>query len=313
MTHKTLFLLLLLCLCATLVPGSGWAQNPFLAPGKTAAEEQVDARPQAAAPNPLLLRINAVQRDFRERMTGYARQIQQTPAGETTLKFLALTFAFGVVHALGPGHGKSIIGSYFLARRGTLGQVLLFSNLITALHVLSATVVVFSLAWLGRNTNIFAFQEIEGGMQNLSYLLISLIGIFLLFKAIRDLWARRQTESPALNASSDRGSIAALSLSAGLIPCPGAALILLFTLSLDILWAGLAAMLVLAIGMGLTNSLVGLLTLGTRGAVLRLSAASPKAYRLTYSLFALGGALFIVFLGTSLLLGNLAATGARPF
>ncbi|SDM47459.1 ABC-type nickel/cobalt efflux system, permease component RcnA [Geoalkalibacter ferrihydriticus] len=306
-----------LCLCVFLVGAQqaapGRAQNPFLTPSQNTAEEQAESRRKPATINPLLVRLNALQRDFREHMTGYARQIQEKPTGGTTLRFLALTFAFGVVHALGPGHGKSIVCAYFLARRGTLRQALLFGNLITFMHVLSATAVVFALALLGRKTNIFAFQELEGGLQPFSYLLIILIGSFLLLKAAKDILARRKPVSEQARADADRTSMAALSLSAGLIPCPGAALILLFTLSLDILWAGLAAMVVLAIGMGLTNSLVGIITLGSRGAVMRLTSTSPRVFRTTYALFAVGGALFIVFLGTSLLLGSVGSAGARFF
>lgn len=307
MTDKSLFLFWALAL-VLLAATPCLAQNPFLSPANGSSKEKtVAGSPAPSNPNALLIKLNTLQREFRETMTGYARQIKESPSGRTTWQFLALTFTFGVVHALGPGHGKSIVCAYFLARRGTLRQALLFGNLITLLHVFSAVALVFSLSFLGRQTNILAFQELEGGLQNFSYLLIIAIGTFLLFRAAKDVFRYKHDPVQQNCATADGSSMAALSLSAGLIPCPGAALILLFTLSLDILWAGLAAMVALATGMGLTNSLVGVLTLSSRNAIMSLSSTSPKLSRVTYSLLAISGALFIVFLGTSLLLGSMGS------
>ncbi len=300
MKRRLLALLLLLGLFQS-QPGS--AQNPFFSPPAEQEPARVAAPGPEARPFPPLVWLNGLQRDFRERLTAHARQIEAAPTGAAMLQFLALTFVYGIIHAVGPGHGKSIVCSYFLARRGTLRQALLFGNLITFMHVLSATVVVLSLGLLGKKTNIFAFQELEGGLQSFSYLLILLIGLLLFGKTVRDLLTPKG-EAPPRCAGADKGSMGALSLSAGLIPCPGAALILLFSMSLDILWAGLAAMLVLGAGMGLTNSLMGVVTLGSRSAILSLSGTSPRGFRIAYSLLALGGSSLIVLLGLGLLLGS---------
>jgi nickel/cobalt transporter (NicO) family protein len=305
MRRKMFLLLFVFCLVGFFMPQASPAQNPFFAPPASEQEQSrnIEERSKLLR-SPALVKLNTLQRDFREKMTGYARQIQEAPTGATTISFLALTFLYGVVHALGPGHGKSIVGSYFLARRGTLKQALFFGNLITFMHVFSATVIVFGLALLGRKTNIFSFQEVEGGLQSFSYLFIFLIGVYLLVKAIWDICMKKRGGGDGADAKADAGSMAALSLSAGLIPCPGAALILLFTLSLDIQWAGLAAMIALGAGMGLTNSLVGVATMGSRGAVMRLTRTSPRLFTAFYSLFAVSGSLFITLLGLSLYLSR---------
>jgi nickel/cobalt transporter (NicO) family protein len=303
-----LFLAMLLLAGSTLIQPA-WAQNPFFGAPAQEEKSQVVEERSFSGMSPHLVRVNALQREFREKMTGYARQIQTSPTGGATISFLALTFAYGVIHALGPGHGKAIVGSYFLSRRGTFRQAILFGNLITFMHVLSATAIVFGLTLIGRNTNIFAVQEAEGGLQSFSYFFIFLIGLFLLFRAAREILAKRKGVEKVDDARADAGSMATLSLSAGLVPCPGAALILLFTLSLDILWAGLVAMIFLGAGMGLTNSLVGVATLGSRNAILRLTSTSPKLFRISYSLLAVSGALIITLLGLTLFLGNIGPIG----
>ncbi len=297
-------ILLLVLLAGTVAASPGQAQSPFGSgsrPSAVKSEETVKPKPVFSA---VFERVHYWQRAIRERITAYARQVEEDPAGGTTLRFLALTFVFGVLHALGPGHGKAIVCSYFLARRGTLLQALAFSNLITFMHVLSATVLVFSLALLGRRTDIFAFQQLEGGFQSFSALLILAIGSLLLFRALRETVSAEPPSDTQQPAPKRRGSLTALSLSAGLIPCPAAALILLFSLRLQILWLGLLAMPVLAAGMGFTNALVGLTALGSRRTLLHWTQASPVLYRRTYAALALCGSLLILLLGASLLLAG---------
>ncbi len=305
MSLKVFVLALLVC-ATTVIPGR--AQNPFN-PGSQPAvvnngEDSASGTFFRTLFSGSVERIHHWQRLLRERITAYARQIEKSPTGSATLHFLAFTFVFGVLHALGPGHGKAIVCSYFLARRGTLLQALAFSNFITFMHVLSATVLVFSLALLGRRTDIFAFQQLEGSFQTFSAVLILVIGALLLVRALHDAVSAKTPLDSKETAPKGHRSLTALSLSAGLIPCPGAALILLFSLRLQILWLGLLAMPVLAAGMGLTNTLIGLTALGSRRTLLNWTQVSPVLYRRTYAVLALCGSLLILFLGASLLLSG---------
>jgi nickel/cobalt exporter len=58
-------------------------------------------------------------------------------------------------------------------------------------------------------------------------------------------------------------------LAAGVTPCPSAIIVLLFALANGALAVGMVACLVMAIGMGLTVSAVGLAAIGGRRALLR--------------------------------------------
>ncbi|WP_051822339.1 nickel/cobalt transporter [Desulfonatronum thiodismutans] len=323
-------MLVLLCI------GQALAQNPFLTPPsrerpaapsveqpsedhRPGVEEQVGqapredpgrplARPPSAGPRitpPFFAEMVALQRDLRQRMTNYARQIQERPLGAATWQLLLLSFFYGVIHALGPGHGKSIVCSYFVSRRGTWRQALLFGNLITATHILSAVVIIVGLSWVLGRANIAAFHSVEGRLESISYALITLIGFFLLGKTLFD-WRRASRERPGEEPDecprSSPRDIVTLSLATGLMPCPGAALILLFTLSLNVFWAGLMAMIPLALGMGLTASALGLITVGSTNAVLDVSRRSKRLFAILHRTLACLGALLIIILGASLLL-----------
>ena len=290
-----------------LLPGQGaFAENPFFGRGSGQAETQ-ETTPLRDAPAlwgiPFFQEIMALQREVRQKMTDFARQIQEKPSGSAMFRFMGLALAYGVLHALGPGHGKSIVCSYFLSRRGRYSQAVLFGNCLSFAHVVSATLIVLLLSVLGSQVNIFAFHNIENSIETFSYLLIGLVGLFLLFNVLREL--RAGIPADGEHGAADGKSMAALSLSAGLIPCPGAAIILLFSLSQGILWAGLLAMVPLAVGMGMTTSVVGLATIGSRAVALGAVSSFNTLFVVLYTTLAMAGALLITLFGWGLFLHSL--------
>ena len=252
---------------------------------------------------PYLQEITSLQREIREKMTGFAREIQKSPSGSAMYKLLGLALVYGILHALGPGHGKSIVCSYFLSRRGSYRQAMIFGNCLSFAHVISATVIVLLLSLLGRQTNLFAFHDIENRLETLSYLMIGLIGLFMLYKIARELYSG--TPHDQEQNGIDGKSMAGLSLSAGLIPCPGAAIILLFSLSQDVLWAGLLAMIPLAAGMGMTTSIVGVATVGSKAAALGAVRSYRSFHTVLYAILALAKVLLINAFGWGLFIQSL--------
>jgi ABC-type nickel/cobalt efflux system permease component RcnA len=88
----------------------------------------------------------------------------------------------------------------------------------------------------------------------------------------------------------------------GLVPCPGAALILIFTITQHILFAGLMAMVCMAVGMGATTSAFALVAIASRHSLFRLTAHHKKLFMLSHTVLSISGALVIIAIGTLLLL-----------
>ena len=119
--------------------------------------------------------------------------------GETSLPLLiglALAFAYGVVHALGPGHGKLVVVSYFLAREARIARGLLMGLQIAVCHVLSALVVV-ALADLVLRQAFGGPPAEVAGVRLVSYGLIAAIGLVMLAQAVRRSRQRRAGIAPA--------------------------------------------------------------------------------------------------------------------
>jgi ABC-type nickel/cobalt efflux system permease component RcnA len=236
--------------------------------------------------------------------------------GETPLALLigvGLAFAYGVIHALGPGHGKLVVVSYFLARDAQIGRGLLMGLQIAVMHVLSAMVVVALADLLLRQA--FGGPPAEvAGVRLASYGLIALIGGVMLVQAVRRSRLRRQGVELADGccghghthghrpdqAKTGRTEQGALSLGVGLVPCTGAVLIMLYAMANGILVAGLVLVSAIAAGMAITMGLLGLLSVVARQAVAsRVAASGAGRGRLT-AISDYAGALAITAIGAGL-------------
>ncbi|HZA67771.1 MAG TPA: hypothetical protein VE592_12510, partial [Geminicoccaceae bacterium] len=222
------------------------------------------------------------QRETNRLIAQHMRAIRE---GETSVPLLigvALAFAYGVVHALGPGHGKLVVASYFLTREAQVGRGLLMGVQIAICHVLSAVVAVALADVLLRQA--FGSTATEtGGVRLASYGLIGMIGIVMLTQAARRSWLRRQGVEVGNaccdhgRASSDHGhgqvgtrtEQGALSVGVGLVPCTGSVLIMLYALANDILYAGVLLVAAIAAGMAITMGALGILSVVARRAVAR--------------------------------------------
>jgi nickel/cobalt exporter len=173
---------LVLCLLLGWASAGPLAANPFTgqsgepATGGTGQVERVSG-PVAAVGRALL----TFQREANRLIATHMRAIRD---GETPLALLVgvgLAFAYGVIHALGPGHGKLVVVSYFLARDAQIGRGLLMGLQIAVMHVLSAMVVVALADLLLRQA--FGGPPAEvAGVRLASYGLIALIGGVMLVR-----------------------------------------------------------------------------------------------------------------------------------
>ena len=113
------------------------AQNPFGGPRPAAAE------PQAGGIVGWLL---AKQSEFYREMSSTIRAAKSDGSAVWTL--LAISFAYGIFHAAGPGHGKAVISSYLVANEETWRRGVVLSFASALLQALVAVVIVAVCAWL---------------------------------------------------------------------------------------------------------------------------------------------------------------------
>ncbi len=310
---KTCAVIAILLLFSMLFAMEVEAGNPFLSKKKT---EQVTPQheteptetlvtskmPECFAP--ILRTVNDWQKELKQQLSTFARDMKTNPFGKSFLLFLLLSFVYGSVHAIGPGHGKSVVVSYFLNRPGKLWQGIAMGHLITAVHVASGALVVLVMALILDTTRLTDFEEASPNLEAISYILVILIGLYLIVHTILDL-KRRSWENTEESTSGNLRGILLTAIATGLVPCPGAALILLFSVILGVFAQGLVAMLFIALGMGLTTSLFAIIAITSRRTVLNVARRNEKVFIGAYSILSFGGAFTIILLGSVMLAGLL--------
>jgi ABC-type nickel/cobalt efflux system permease component RcnA len=185
------------------------------------------------------------------------------------LWLLVGAFFYGVLHAIGPGHGKFIVATWL----GTNHESPLASRLIpfvgSLLQGVSAIAFVFILA-VGFNLAAGDLSESRWYVEKISALLIAGFGGYVIYQAARNLSVSRVPRHAGHTAdcgcghhhgvgaasAADWKTRAGVILSIGARPCSGAIMILLFSNALGMVSWGMAAVMTMSLGTGL--SIMGL-------------------------------------------------------
>lgn len=126
-------------------------------------------------------------------MASAVRQLKSDNPIAAAATLIGVAFAYGVLHAAGPGHGKAVISSYVLANEETVRRGIALSFLAAIFQALSAILFVGVLAILLRQTSI-EMRAAEAGVETISWALVALVGAYLLWRQITGL---RATTAPA--------------------------------------------------------------------------------------------------------------------
>jgi len=301
-------LLLLLALFSPLPAAA--QQNPLL--GGQAPTSQEEA--PAAADNGLVHRLEgfviAAQAYFMRAIDRQLVAIRDGHGLPVILGGLAIAFLYGVFHALGPGHGKTIIVGYFLGRGGSVGRGLAMAGWISFSHIIGAIVIVGGAHFILSHSLLTPVEE-NWWLRLASYGAILAIGLFMLVRALAGR-GHMHTHAHGHDHAHDHAQVARrrreqrlLAVAAGFLPCSGAVLILLFAFGNGMLMIGVLMTLTIAVGMGLTLAALGIASLLTHRHAIARFGNSDRAV----AILALLGPILISLIGAILFSGTLLARG----
>ncbi|WP_312774748.1 nickel/cobalt transporter [Atlantibacter hermannii] len=278
------------------------------------------------------------QRSVNLEMSALLKRVAENPrqAGGALLLF---SFVYGVLHALGPGHGKVVIATWLATHPSRLKTSLgltFASSLLQGLVAIGLVVIVLSLLALpARQLHMSSFWLEKG-----SFLLVGVLGILLCWRALKRLRALLQRtkfhgftphhvhsehcgcghqhlpDQQQLAQSDDWRARLMIILSMGMRPCSGAIMVLLFSKVIGVFGWGIASALAMAAGTSLTISSLALLVHSFRTLAIRLSGTtSPALWRqVGWTTLALaGGAILILASVIMWLSAQPPGGGLRPF
>lgn len=185
---------------------------------------------------------------------------EKNPLGYLSL--LVFAYIYGLIHAIGPGHGKTLVASYFLSNERSYMKALFVSLAIGVVHTFSAFLLTLFIYF---SVDTFLSQFMKDTVYittKISAITIITIALYLFYtkykayKAIANASKFKFSTSPHPSTCGcgsckvDKNSTDfALIVSAGIIPCPGTISIFIFSLSLGLYYAGFLAAFVMSLGM----------------------------------------------------------------
>ncbi|MGJ5200331.1 nickel/cobalt transporter [Bradyrhizobium sp. HKCCYLRH1030] len=365
------------------------AKSPFGAP----------AEPQVGGIVGWLL---AKQSEFYRQMSGAIRSAKQD--GSAVWWLLAISFAYGIFHAAGPGHGKAVIASYLVANQETAKRGIVLSFASGLMQALVAVVIV-GIGAVVLNATAATMCSAEKVVEIASYGLIALLGARLVWVKGAAFLRTWQPAAPALalagapaaavapsthdhshahdhqhrvphhdhhghdhhghdhhghdhhhhdhahaHAAAAHGSAAhdhvhhdhvhgddcgcghshgpapselagpggwqrgfQAIFAAGIRPCSGAILVLVFALAQGMFWAGVAATFVMGMGTAVTVATIAVLAVAAKDVARRLSAGREGGGALIMRGLEFGAAGLVLLFGAGLLLGYIAAERTTCF
>lgn len=218
--------------------------------------------------------------------------IVQSSAAHAWL-YLPFAALIGALHALEPGHAKSLMAAYIVAIRGTAAQAVTLAISAAAGH----TIVVWMLAILGLALGErYIVEQAEPWLTFLSGVLIVLLALRM-FWMLQDHGRRRSHRhhhhhhhghdhhhhAPPPTPNVTTGQIIWFGFTGGLLPCPAAIAVLLVCIHLKAFALGIAMVAAFSIGLASTLIVIGVgVAWGSRKALARWPGFERWTGRLPY-------------------------------
>ncbi|MEQ1671927.1 MAG: nickel/cobalt transporter, partial [Hyphomicrobium sp.] len=256
------------------------------------------------------------------------------------LILISIAFAYGVLHAAGPGHGKSVISAYVLTNKETVRRGIALSFLSALFQALSAILFVGIMTLVLKQTSL-QMRSTEATIETVSWGLVAAVGAYLLWRQIAPLLASQRANEhtsadhnhthdhthdhihgpgcscghshmPApkdLQGAWSWKKALPLALSVGIRPCSGAILLLIFALSQGMLWAGVLGTFAMALGTAITVSILAALAVSSRDWAARASGPGSVWAERIQTAAGFTGAGLVFVLGTAFFIASLRGPG----
>ncbi len=264
------------------------------------------------------------QRYYHNQLTHAFAAIQTAPGWQPTAILVFIGFAYGALHAIGPGHGKVVVAGYLLASRSCLRRAMMITFLASIMQALVAIGLVYGLVVLWGYTRAEA-QSWATQMESASLGLVALIGAALVY---RGLWgivrlihpsqakeavctcgcSGHAPDSQTLAQQGGWGATALMVLSIGMRPCSGALLLLVFASLMGLYGAGAWAVFAMGLGTALTTSLIALATVLLRDRMTALMDRGTQALAWGQAGLCLAAGVFIMMMGAAFLWSGFGAS-----
>jgi len=278
-----------LSLCSAVASSPLWSEsaNPFTSNGGPADHALTGRLTGFVAA--IVAAMAPVLQVLSDRLAELTRSIKGAEGPGPLLALLLVSFIYGIFHALGPGHGKTLVSTFFIARDAKLGHSLVAGYLIALVHAISALTLVSLLFFIIHGLFSSNFETASRVLRMVSFGLIAALGAFMLVRRSLGIehshshnhgHSRDHVEADSHVEADGHGGdepqpelrtrdLWGVALASGIVPCPGASAVILLSLSLNMILVSVLAVAMISVGMGLTVSAIAALAILAKRGVIR--------------------------------------------
>lgn len=268
--------------------------------------------------------ILSVQSGFYASLQAGVREMKEN--GSALYSLLLVGFAYGVFHAAGPGHGKGVISAYLVADEKALRKGFALSLAAALVQALVAVAIV-SIVNLALRATASTMNKLALNVELASFVAVALLGAVMAWrKAGKVLGVMALARNPYAAVQEDCDHVhmpppedigrltrwhdmAGVAIAAGIRPCAGALIVLVFALSQGLFAAGIAATFAMALGTALTTGAIAALAVFFKAMALKVAGGRGATGAIAIAWLELLAAAFVLVLGASLLYGLWSAGG----
>jgi nickel/cobalt transporter (NicO) family protein len=206
--------------------------------------------------NWLLFQVTEGQKKLNKEITNNIRALKKEPKPAVFLGLCGVAFVYGALHAVGPGHGKMVITGWVVSQSRKFREIMMVSVLASFFHAFSSVTIVLATYYIMGKFVPGATEKLNLWLQLAAGVMLAVMGIHILWSFIRRRKNTHVETAGTLEAAEQQPKVSVsthpfwIALTIGIVPCPLAAIILVFCLANQMLWPGIVIVSVFAAGMG---------------------------------------------------------------
>ncbi|MDQ3099073.1 MAG: sulfite exporter TauE/SafE family protein [bacterium] len=237
------------------------------------------------------------------RISEYLKEVLKNPSLPLGFIFvtLGISIVLGGLHALTPGHGKTMVAAYLIGTKGRVQDAVILGIIVTITH--TASVILMGLIALFAAQYILP-EQLFPWLEFVSGMLIVVIGGWLLIKRMTSTTGFENSPThlhsegsqhinsegtlhthgtnlgqlaevqKAKKSSISLGNLISLGISGGIVPCPDALVVLLIAISLNRISLGLLIVLAFSFGLAAVLIVIGIIIVRAKPFLDRFSSGN---------------------------------------
>lgn len=237
------------------------------------------------------------QKEVHEILSKHIESLKSEMTFGRLLVILIISFLYSILHTAGPGHGKVILGTYFLTstENHKKRDALKAGIVVSLTHIGSALLLaLFMLIVLRSMTQGAQDSEVTDKAKFMGGIMVMVTGVLIFLTSIFHEQMEKLEEKLSTMGPKNK-SLIWHSILSGIVPCPLALFVLSLSIAAELFYVGLLSAFVMAIGAALTVGSIGYLAI--RGREMIEKMLHVEKVKNMGMILRGGGALLLIFFG----------------